>query len=225
MTRQYPLPLPHDEALEADDFMVTDSNREAAAWLERWPAWPAHCLVIFGPAGAGKTHLANVWSARARAVFLTQEELAKKDLGVFFAGKSAVVIDDAEKAVGTDEAERGFFHLYNLLRETKGFLLLTSRQPPAQWKVKLPDLRSRLLASQAVTLGAPDDALLSALLLKQLDDRQLKVGTDVVDFLLPRLTRTPDAIRTLVNALDRASLAESRRITVALAKKVLEARS
>jgi chromosomal replication initiation ATPase DnaA len=59
-------------------------------------------------------------------------------------------------------------------------------------------------------------------MLKQFNDRQLEVGSEVIDFLLPRLTRTPAAIRDLVASIDRVSLAESRRVTVALARKILE---
>src|SRR5581483_7199049 len=96
---------------------------------------------------------------------------------------------------GDMKHEKGLFHLFNIIRETKGFLLLTAQRAPAQWKLSLPDLRSRLLAAPAVPLAAPDDALLSALMLKQFNDRQLDVGAEVIDYILPRLTRTPAAIR------------------------------
>jgi DnaA regulatory inactivator Hda len=220
MTRQYPLPLPHREAMEADDFMVTASNGEAAAWLDKWPDWPAHCLVIYGPAGAGKTHLAHVWQAQAAARLIDAKTIAEEDIATLKA--QAVAIDDAEKAAGERAREEALLHLYNMLRENKGYLLLTARQAPAHWEIGLPDLRSRLLAVPAVALGAPDDELVAALLVKQLRDRQIEVGMEVIDYLVPRLDRTPEAIRKLVAALDRASLAEGRRITVALARKVLD---
>jgi DnaA regulatory inactivator Hda len=222
MTRQYPLPLPYREAMEADDFMITASNREAVAWIDKWPDWPSHCLVIHGPAGSGKTHLAHVWKSRSRGKFIDPANLSNADLGTLIMSNRAVVIEDAEKVAGDLAREKELFHLFNIMRETKGYLLLTAQQAPAQWRLGLPDLRSRLLAAPAVPLAAPDDALLSALMLKQFNDRQLDVGADVIDFLLPRLTRTPAAIRDLVAALDRASLAESRRITVSLAKRILE---
>ena len=117
-------------------------------------------------------------------------------------------LEDADTVAGDAARERSLLHLYNNLRETKGSLLLTAGAAPAQWNIKLPDLRSRLLASPAVALAAPDDALLSALMIKQFRDRQLEVGAEVIEFLLPRLTRTPEALRDLVAALDRASLAE-----------------
>src|SRR5271170_259437 len=123
MTRQYPLPLPHREAMEADDFMVAASNREAAAWIDQWPDWPAHCLVIHGPSGAGKTHLAHVWRARSRGKLMTAADLAQGDISALIVTNRAIVIDDAEQTAGDSARERNLFHLYNILRETKGSLL------------------------------------------------------------------------------------------------------
>jgi len=225
MTKQYPLPLPHREAMEADDFMVTPSNKDAVAWLDKWPDWPSHCLIIHGPAGSGKTHLANVWQSRSHGKPVTLDALTAEDAGSLITNNRAIVIDDAEKVVGNAAREEALFHLYNLLRETKGFLLLTAPNAPAQWRINLADLRSRLSSVPAVAIAAPDDTLLSALLIKQFRDRQIDISLDVVDYLLPRITRTPASIRTLVTALDRASLAAGRKITVALARKVIEDQS
>jgi DnaA regulatory inactivator Hda len=208
--------------MAADDFMVTTSNREAVAWIDKWPDWPSHCLIVYGPSGSGKTHLAHVWQSRSRGKFIDPLNLANTDIGSLIMSNRAVVIDNAEKITGDMAREKGLFHLFNIMRETKGHLLLTAQSAPAQWKLTLPDLRSRLLAAPVAPLTSPDDDLLSALMLKQFNDRQLEVGADVIDFLLPRLTRTPAAIRDLVAALDRTSLAESKRITVSLAKRILE---
>ena len=221
MSRQYPLPLPHDEAMEADDFMVTSSNREAAAWIGRWPEWPAHCLVIYGPSGSGKTHLAQVWQKQTGARTLNPADLenSRDETSRNF------IIDDAEKIAGHAAQEEAVFHLYNRLREAGKFLLLTGAEAPAQWKLGLADLRSRLTSVPAVAIAAPDDELLSALLIKQFRDRQVALGADVVDYLLPRVERSPAAIRNLVQALDSASLAEGRKITVAMARKFLDDQS
>jgi len=219
MTQQYPLPLPHREAMGADDFLIASGNREAIAWIDKWPDWPAHCLAIYGPAGAGKTHLAHVWQTKSGGRFTAADSLGA-DHGAFAQGN--VIVDDAEAIGGDPAKERGLLHLYNMLREAKGFLFLTGRHAPAQWRINLPDLRSRLAAAPAVALAPPDDELLSALLVKQFGDRQLNVGIEVIDFILPRITREPGVVRDLVNRIDRASLAEGRKITIALAKRVLE---
>ncbi|HEU0118256.1 MAG TPA: DnaA/Hda family protein [Alphaproteobacteria bacterium] len=225
MSAQYPLPLPHREAMEADDFMVASSNQEAIAWLDKFPAWPSHCMIVYGPTGSGKTHLANVWRARSGGTPLTPPELIAQSATALSEGGSKIMIDGADQIAGDAKAEEALFHLFNALRDAKGFLLLTGSKPPAQWNIQLPDLRSRLLAATAVAITAPDDDLLSALFVKQFRDRQIDVSMDVVDYLLPRVTRTPGSIRDIVTALDRASLSEGRGITVALARKLLQDQS
>lgn len=223
--KQYPLPLPHEEAMGADDFMITDSNREAAAWLDKWPDWPSHCLVIYGPPGSGKTHLAHVWQSRAKAQRVQLQDLATQEATSLIHANKILLLDDADKIASDPVAEESLFHLYNNVRDSSGFLLLTAQHAPAQWPIKLPDLRSRLLSIPAIAIAAPDDALLSALLIKQFRDRQIDIGMDVIDYLLPRIQRTPESIRNLVTSLDRVSLAEGRGISIALARRVLEDQS
>lgn len=221
MTRQYPLPLPHREAMAADDFMVTDSNREAVGWVDQWPQWPGPCLSLYGPEGCGKTHLMQVWLTKSRGRLLTQDDLKTVDLGVL-TGNQALALDNAEAVAGHPDAEEALFHLYNRLKDAQGFLLLTATKAPAQWNLKLPDLKSRLTSQLAIAITAPDDDLLASLIIKQFRDRQIDIALDVVTYLLPRITRSPAAIRDLVTILDRTSLAEGRGISVALARRVLE---
>lgn len=220
--KQYPLPLPHRETMDTDDFMVTTSNREAIAWLDRWPGWPSHCVVIHGPPGSGKTHLMKVWLARSGGKIITAGELAARDAETLTQDGRIVAIDDADKIAGSAAGEEALFHLYNFLREAKGFLLLTAARSPAQWGINLPDLRSRLAASPAAGLAAPDDELLAALLVKQFHDRQITVDPGVVAYLLPRIARDPASVRAVAAELDRLALAEGRRVTVALARRLLE---
>ncbi|UEM23997.1 DNA replication protein [Skermanella mucosa] len=205
----------------ADDFLVAPSNEAAVAWLDLWPNWPAPALVIFGPAGCGKTHLAQVWRARTQAPRVEPGDLRIETLPRLLSEAAAVVIDNADRGTGDARAERALFHLYNLARETGGHLLLTSESAPARWGINLPDLRSRLMAAPAVAVGAPDDALLAAILVKLFADRQLRVGHDVIRFLVTHMERSFDAARRLVADLDAAALAARRRITVPLARRVL----
>jgi len=222
MNRQYPLPLPHQEARTADDFMVTASNQDAMGWLDRWPQWPSSCLVIYGPAGCGKTHLMHVWLARSHGQELSALSLADHQKGDRDPTQAEIwAIDNTEAITGHAAHEEALFHLYNRVREAHGFLLLTAQQAPAQWGIHLPDLKSRLLSVPAIAIKSPDDALLTALLIKQFRDRQIDVSTEVIHYLLPRVTRSPEAVRQLVTDLDHASLAEGRRISIALVKSLI----
>jgi DnaA regulatory inactivator Hda len=207
--------LGHRPALGAEDFLIAPSNAEAVAWLDRWPDWPAAALVVWGPEGSGKSHLAHVFAERSRALAVTPGELTIERVGAL-AASPAVMVDDAHEA-----AELPLFHLYNLVAERRASLLLTARAAPAQWPIRLADLRSRLVAAPAVALKPPDDALLGAVMLKLFADRQLAVAEDLVPFLLGQIERSFAAARRTVEALDQAALVAGRKITVPFARAQL----
>ena len=213
--RQLPLDLGHRPALGGDDFLVAPSNADAVAWIDRWPDWRGTGLVLYGPGACGKTHLAHVWQARTRAPHVLAGDLGDAPRAMLGDARACVV----EGASGADEA--GLFHLYNVLVERGGHLLLTDREPPARWPIQLADLRSRLLALPAVQMGPPDDRLFAAVLVKLFSDRQLEVGEEVVAYLLNRIERSFAVARDFVAELDAAALARRRRITVPFVREIL----
>jgi chromosomal replication initiation ATPase DnaA len=216
LTFDLALPPP---AYTREDFVTASGNREALAWVDRWPDWPAPALALSGPPGSGKTHLGRIWAARAGAAVIDGSHLEGKtvpDLAAMAETSAAIVVDRAEGA-----PERALFHLYNLMRERGGHLLLIAEGPPAHWRIALPDLASRLRAVPAVAVAPPDDELLGSIILKQLADRQLHAGPGVVHYLVSHMERSGDAARRVVAALDRRALAERREIDRRLAADVL----
>lgn len=219
---QLVLDLGHRPALGREDFLVAPGNRVAVAWIDRWPDWPGPTLALHGPAGAGKSHLGEVWRAASGAARIDGAMLAAAEPRALLGEAQACVLDNLEDAVAGDEVCAGnLLRLYNMLVERGGNLLLLGRNAPARWPVRLRDLRTRLAAVPAIELSAPDDALIEALLIKLFADRQLRVGAEVVRFLVPRIERSFAAARALVEALDKAALACGREITVPLARTVL----
>lgn len=212
---QLPLPFDHAPRFGLDDFLPSRSNEAALAALARWPAWPDPVLVLIGPEGSGKSHMARIWADRADAALLEPEALAGD---VTTLARRSGVIDDADRA-GLPEA--GLFHLLNLVREGSSSLLLTARTAPAAWPLATPDLLSRLRLAPTVAILAPDDELMRAVLVKLFADRQLAVDAGLVDYLAFRLDRSLDAARRAVADLDRASLDAGRRITRTLAARLL----
>lgn len=204
------------------DFLVAAGNEEAHAWVMRWPDWTRPGLALYGAPGCGKSHLGQIWRRRAAAAQLTGAELASIDPPAVLASASALLVDDLSPADLPPKAEQCLLHLYNLLAERKGHLLLCAVEPPARWPLTLADLRSRLNALPAVAIQQPDDGQLRMLLAKLFSDRQLIVDGDAIEFALRRIERSFDAARRLAQAVDRAALTAQRRPTLALVREVLQ---
>ncbi|MFO1089500.1 MAG: DnaA/Hda family protein [Hyphomicrobiales bacterium] len=207
-------------AMGRDDFLVSPSNAAALAVIDRWPDWPGPVAVLAGPAGSGKTHLASIWAAVAGATVLPAPALTVESVPGLVAGR-AVVVEDAP---GEALEERALFHLFNLAREARASVLLTSREEPALWPVALPDLRSRLKAALVVRIEPPDDALLRAVLVKLFADRQLAVDEGAVGYLLARMHRSLGEARDLVAEIDSRALAERAEVSRAFLARVLAER-
>jgi chromosomal replication initiation ATPase DnaA len=217
--RQLPLELPLAPGLGREDFFVSGSNEKAYAMIECWPAWPDPVLILIGPAGSGKTHLGAIWAATARAQIHPAASLAGADIEAL-ARAGPLLLEDAEAA---EQAQTQLFHLVNLMRERGAPLVLTAKRPPDAWGLGVADLLSRLRLAPCVEIGAPDDALMRAVLVKLLIDRQLVVDIRVVDYAALRLDRSLDAARRFIEALDREAMSRKCRITRQMAADVIGA--
>jgi chromosomal replication initiation ATPase DnaA len=215
--RQLALALAHDESFAREDFLSGASNADALALIERWPDWPGRALALVGPEGAGKSHLAAIWAEVSGARRLSARALGETDLLAALA-TGALVIEDVAGEVN----ERALFHLINLVREEEAYLLITARSAPTGWSIALPDLTSRLRAIPTVTLAAPDDALLRAVLLKLFADRQLAVDESLIAYLVTRIERSFASARATVETLDHEALRLQRPVTRALAADILQ---
>ncbi len=219
MGHQLTFDLPIQKASGVEDFFIAHSNEEALSWLDRWPDWPNRALILYGPEGAGKSHLAAIWQRRSHAQLLEAAELVESEIVNVSAGH--VILDHAELA---DDWEK-VLHLLNLVREQGHTILMLARAAPSQWQVALADLRSRLGAIQAVAILEPEDELLAAVLLKLLADRQIRAPKDVVTYVCARIERSYAAVANVVAALDAQALGEQRALTVPLARRVLQSLS
>jgi len=214
--KQLSLDLPHRAALGAEDFLVSDCNRGAVRLIDSWPEWHDNAQLIIGPTSSGKTHLARVWQARSGAEAIAPDDLDVGALKTMTEGTS-LIVEDIDRAYD----EKALFHLLNLAREKRLFVLLSAREAPNRVDFTLPDLRSRLNALPAIRIGAPDDTLLKTVMLKHFADRQLTIDPKVLDFLALRIERSLAAAAEAVAAVDRAALGSGRKISRQLVAEVL----
>jgi chromosomal replication initiation ATPase DnaA len=215
LPRQLVLSFEPGANFSRDDFLEGPSNAIALRLVEGWPDWPARVMAIVGPEGSGKSHLADIWANKTGARRLSARALDQTAVpGALATG--ALALENVAEPLD----EVALFHLLNLAKEDDATVLLTARQPPAQWAIRLPDLVSRLRALPVVELAAPDDALLRAVLVKLFVDRQLAVDESLISYLVARIERSFAAARAAVAALDREALRQRRPVTRALAAEL-----
>ncbi|NVJ90144.1 MAG: DNA replication protein [Methylocystaceae bacterium] len=213
---QIPLAFDYRPSMSGEDFLVSDSNREAVAFLDLWPQWPSPFVIIYGEAGCGKSHLAQVFSEATKAI----EIKLNVDPYISMGDHKTGVVENVDRLLADNQ--QALFHLYNFAKENDAHILLTSRTSPALWDIQLADLKSRIGAASVIEIGQPDDTLIEAVLVKQFADRQLHVERDVVAFMLTRMERSFDQARLLVNEIDQQSLAQKRKITIPLVRSVFQ---
>lgn len=178
-----------------EDFLLSDANRAVFDHLTRWSLWPVMATLVTGPRKSGRSLLGRIF--------------VRKTGGRLF--------DDAE-----DHDEEAIFHAWNDAQARRKPLLIVAGRPPPQWKVALPDLKSRLAATPQVEIGPPDDALIGQLIVKLLGDRGIAAPPELADYLVPRVERSYVSVLMIVDILDRVMLSHHRRMTVPLARRALE---
>lgn len=220
MSQQLSFDLPVIPALGRDDFMIAPSNAVAVAMIEATQDWVGEKLVLCGPTGSGKTHLAHVWAGTQNGQIIVASDLIYADIPALALTPTA--IENLPDIAKNQAAQTALFHLHNLMQSNGQPLLMTGTGAPNHWGMSLPDLQSRIDAAGVATLNVPDDTLLSAVIAKQFNDRQLMPRPDVIPYLVLRIDRSFAAARDVVAAMDEHSLSRHKPLTRALAGQVLD---
>lgn len=219
MAQQLSFDLPAKTALGRDDFFVAPSNAMAVALLDPSFHWPSGKLVLTGPVGSGKTHLAHVWASQTGAKILQASSLREEQVPRL--AQAPVVVEDVPAIAGNPEAQNALFHLHNLVLSNGHALMLTGRAAPNLWQLSLADLQSRVQAATHAELQAPDDALLAVVLAKLFNDRQVTPKPDVIPYLVAHMDRSFAAAAVIVKQLDSLALSEGRTLSRPLAVRLM----
>ena len=219
MPKQLSFDLPAKPALGRDDFFVAPSNAMAVAMLDSSFTWPSGKLVLSGPRGAGKTHLVHVWASQSGARIIAATDLTEDMVPELSQGP--VAVEDVPKIARNIEAQNALFHLHNMVLANGHALMLTGGAAPNLWALSLPDLQSRVQAATHVALEAPDDALLTVVLAKLFNDRQIMPKPDVIPYLVAHMDRSFEAAAQIVEQMDEISLAEGHTLSRPLAIRLL----
>lgn len=211
MNDQLSFDLPLRKLTGRDDFFVSDANALAVQTVDHPELWPQCKLVLNGPKGSGKSHLAEIWAADHGADFWTAGTLPT----------GSIVVDDIDTLAGDATAEEALFHTHNHALANGYPLLMTSTKTLGEVAFDLPDLNSRLAATQVARISEPDDVLMTAVILKHFAERQITPPAGLIDYVVPRIERSFNAAREFVSQLDALSLARGQKINRKLATQIV----
>jgi DnaA family protein len=189
-------------------------------------------VFFYGPSGSGKSHLLFAAAQLARSEVVNASYLSLEN-PLFQSGNSLplaemvdvahlVCIDDATACAGDLEQERSLFSLFEQVKHAGGQLLVAARQAPEQANFMLTDLESRLNSGLIYPLVALSDEQKFEAIKLRARQRGLKIGDEVVRYLLSRGSRDTRQLFEMLDTLDRASLIEKRRITIPFLQSIIK---
>ena len=217
MSDQLIFDLPCYPALGFNDFFVSKANKLAFDLVKNWAHWSNDRLLVMGAKGSGKTHLSNVWANLTNATF---ENVIELDFNL--QNINAIVLENIELAASRLDLEERLLHILNHCSSNRIPVLLTSNDFSSRAWFELKDLNSRLIATEHISIEQPDDALLSAVLIKQFNDRQIQISPSLIEFILKRITRSMASIGSFVEELDRTVLKLGKSANRAIISEVLD---
>lgn len=215
MIQQFLLNFKTKPEYNAIDFFVSSSNKNAYQWIRKWPNWPSSMISLYGPQGSGKTHLAHVWQEITHANFYSLSDLKNENIEDFFDNQMCLIIDN----IDWEKHEKLLFHLYNIAKSKKGFVLIVSESSPETWNINLPDLKSRLNSIPKCRIDSPDKQLRQALIQKLFTDHQISLSEDIQNKILKLAPPTFVGTQNYVEKVCQLSFAEKKKISPTLIKK------
>jgi chromosomal replication initiation ATPase DnaA len=199
-----------------EDFYVSENNFEAYKLIESWPKWSSRFINIFGPSGCGKTHLANIFNKKFNSFFISASELNNNILSSIKA-KECLIIDDCKNNV----EEKLFYSVLNQSHLSNQYIIINSTKPIQSFEVKLNDLKSRLKSFVNIGIDLPTDELIKVIISKNFSDKQVKIESKSLEYIIKNIDRSYEAIFDLINKLDDFSLSTGSSINIKLIKKAL----
>ena len=200
-----------------EDFYVSTNNFEAYKLIESWPKWPSKFINIFGPSGCGKTHLANILNKKINSFFIKASNLNNNSLPLIKI-KECLIIDGYLNNV----EEKLFYSILNQCHLSNQYVIINSLEPIQSLKVKLNDLKSRFSSFVNINIDLPTDELIKVIISKNFSDKQVKIDSKLLEYILKNIERSYKGIFDLIDKLDNFSLSAGKPININLIKKALK---
>jgi chromosomal replication initiation ATPase DnaA len=212
LTFKFPFKINYFE----EDFYVSENNFSAYKLIENWPKWSGRHVNIFGPSGCGKTHLANIFKKKINSLYIKASELCDESLPLIKL-KECLIIDDYKNNI----EEKLFYSILNLSYQSNQYVIVNSLESIKTSVILLHDLKSRFNNFIDIGIDLPTDNLIRVILTKNFSDKQVKIESKLLEYILKNVHRSYEDIFDLIEKVDALSLSSGKSININLIKKVL----
>ena len=210
------LDLDYKKNFNEHDFYVSKSNYFAFNIIDSWPRWEKKILNICGEKYSGKSHLANIFKLKSKAIYIDSNKITNQILKKIKLYECIIIDDLKEKC-----DEKIIYSIFNLIDQDGKYLLINSVKPLNKFNFKLPDMKSRSKNCLVANIDSPDDELIYALILKNFSDRQIKLEKKIIEFIINRIDRSYGKIYDFIYKIDELSLKKKKPINLKTIKEIL----
>jgi chromosomal replication initiator protein len=195
---------------------------------------------VYGGVGLGKTHLIQSIGNRIiekfpdkKVIYLSSDSFTVEfveaiqsnkvsEFSSFYRSMDVLIIDDIQFLTGKEKTQDLFFHIFNILHQSRKQIILSSDKPPKDLKGLDERLTSRFQWGLSADIQPPELEMRIAILKNKAEDYGMQVSTDILEYIANNITSNIRELEgCLIKLLASASL-NSKEITIELAKKTVK---
>ena len=204
------------ESFDENDYYLSKSNYFAKNIIDAWPKWEKKIVNLTGEKYSGKTHLSTIFKLKSNALYLNGKNINEQIIKKIKLSNN-IIIEDLEESFD----EKLLYSIFNLVEQDNKYLLISSIKPVDTMKFSLPDLLSRLKNCIIAKIDQPDDDLIYAIILKSFSDRQIKLDSKIIDYIIKRIARSYSKMHEFIYKIDELSLKKKKSINFKIIKEII----
>ena len=204
------------ESFDENDYYVSKSNYFAKNLIQSWPNWEKKIVNLTGEKYSGKTHLSIIFKVKSDALYLNGKQVNDQTLKKIKLSDN-IIIEDLDENFD----DKLLYSIFNLVEQDNKYLLISSNKPIDTMKFSLPDLVSRLKNCIIAKIQQPDDELIYAIILKSFSDRQIKLDSKIIDYIIKRIARSYSKMHEFIYKIDELSLKKRKSINFKIIKEIV----
>ena len=227
LNQQDIIPAEIENEFTLEGFVGEQNKQAVAALKETVTANSPGMLYIWGPRGAGKTHLIHAVCALAESSglplhFVSASNFAEghQSLGDLLP-QTLVCFDDIDQLGADEEVAILILSWFEVIRATQGSMVFSGSVPIDHLKLAIPDLQSRIALAPSFYLTPMNDDQCRHALKLRARLKGFELENTVVDFILRHFDRDTVSLFALLDRIDRASLSHQRKVTIPFIREIL----